>query len=420
MQLRIPRSQWTVDELNFHIQGLFASDAALKSVVVFGEISEIKRHTSGHCYFTLLGEESRVACAIFKQYAGFVPKWPESGDKVLVEGSVSVYPQRGVYQLYARRLIPAGVGAIERARREVQERLEKEGLFAPALKRWIPRYPSKVALVTSETGAAAWDVIRVAERRYPACGIVVVGAQVQGVEAPAEIVRALSRAAAIPGLDCVLLVRGGGSREDLVPFDDERVVRAVRSCPVPVVSGVGHDVDTTLCDMAADLRASTPSAAAELVFPDRLEIGAQLSKAASRMEYAVRERIENGRMLLAHAQTSALSRVQRRLSEAAASLSAAGRRLSASMDLRLAEAREAWAVRAASLDALSPLAVMRRGFVTCERGGERVRSVGELNAGDAVELHFSDGTAAAAITGIEGPEAAGNQMIPASGRRRAN
>ncbi|MDR1648636.1 MAG: exodeoxyribonuclease VII large subunit, partial [Synergistaceae bacterium] len=213
--MRIPRSQLTVDELNFYIQGLFVSDAALKSVVVFGEISEIKRHTSGHCYFTLLGEESRVACAIFKQYAGFVPKWPESGDKVLVEGSVGVYPQRGVYQLYARRLTPAGVGAIERARLELRERLEKEGLFAPALKRPIPRYPSRVALVTSETGAAAWDVIRVAGRRYPACGIVLVGAQVQGIEAPGEIVRALSRIAAIPGLDCVLLVRGGGSREDL-------------------------------------------------------------------------------------------------------------------------------------------------------------------------------------------------------------
>jgi exodeoxyribonuclease VII large subunit len=388
----------TVDELNFYIQGLFTSDAALKSVVVFGEISEIKRHTSGHCYFTLLGEESRVACAIFKQYAGFVPKWPESGDKVLVEGGVGVYPQRGVYQLYARRLIPAGVGAIERARLELQERLEKEGLFAPALKRPIPRYPSRVALVTSETGAAAWDVIKVAGRRYPACDIVLVGAQVQGVEAPGEIVRALSRVAAIPGIDCVLLVRGGGSREDLVPFDDERVVRAVRSCPVPVVSGVGHDVDTTLCDMAADLRASTPSAAAELVFPDRSEIiDERLSKARARMGYAVRERMENQRMRLAHAQSSAASRMRRRLSEGAASLAAARGRLSASMGLRLAEAREMLAGRAASLNALSPLAVLGRGFVTCERGGERVQSVWELDAGDEVELRFSDGKATATV-----------------------
>ena len=225
MQLRLPRSQLTVDELTSHIQGLFTSDATLKSIVVSGEIAEFKKHTSGHCYFTLLGEESRVACAIFKQYAGFIPKWPDNGDSVLVEGSVGIYPQRGVYQLYARRLVPVGAGAIERARREVKERLEKEGLFAPELKRAVPPYPRKVALVTSETGAAAWDVIRVAGRRYPACRILVVPAQVQGIEAPFEIERALSRIAAVPGLDCVLLVRGGGSREDLVPFDDERVVR---------------------------------------------------------------------------------------------------------------------------------------------------------------------------------------------------
>jgi exodeoxyribonuclease VII large subunit len=321
---------------------------------------------------------------------------------VLVEGSVGVYPQRGVYQLYARRLIPAGVGAIERARREIQERLEKEGLFAPALKRPIPRYPSKVALITSETGAAVWDVIRVAGRRYPACGIVVVGAQVQGAEAPDEIVRAFSRVAAVSGLDCVLLVRGGGSREDLVPFDDERVVRAVRLCPVPVVSGVGHDVDTTLCDMAADLRASTPSAAAELVFPDRSEIGEQLSKTVARMEYALREKIEKNRVRLAHAQSSAAFRVRRRFSESAASLAALDGRLSASMELRLAEAREAWAVRAASLDALSPLAVMGRGFVTCERGGARIRSARELNAGDKVEIRFADGKAETTVNKISG------------------
>jgi exodeoxyribonuclease VII large subunit len=350
----------------------------LKSVVVLGEISEIKRHTSGHCYFTLLGEESRVACAIFKQYAGFVPQWPESGDKVLIEGSVGVYPQRGAYQLYARRLVPAGVGAIERARRELQERLEQEGLFSPALKRPLPAYPSKVALVTSETGAAVWDVIRVAGRRYPACGIVVVGAQVQGVDAPDEIADALLRVAAIPGLDCVLLARGGGSREDLVPFDDERVVRAVRSCPVPVVSGVGHDVDTTLCDMAADLRASTPSAAAELVFPDRSKIAARFSEAAGRMEYAVREHIESFRVLLDHALSSAASRTRRRLAEGAASL----------------------AVRTASLDALSPLAVMGRGFVTCERDCVRVRSAWELSEGDGVELNFSDGKASATVKEI--------------------
>jgi exodeoxyribonuclease VII large subunit len=391
MQLRLPRSQLTVDELTYYIQGLFASDATLKSVVVSGEISEFKRHTSGHCYFTLLGEESRVACAVFKQYAGFIPRWPNNGDRVLVEGSVGLYPQRGVYQFYARRLVPVGAGAIERARQELQERLEKEGLFSPDLKRPLPPYPGKIALITSETGAAALDVIQVAKRRYPACAIVVVSAQVQGVDAPGDIVRAFSRVAAIPRLDGVLLVRGGGSREDLVPFDDERVVRAVRSCPVPVVSGVGHDVDTTLCDRAADLRASTPSAAAELVFPDRAEIGQQLIEMRDRMEYAARRHLAAYKVRLNHARSIAASRMARNLAGFEASLDAARKRLRSSMDLRFAEARRALAVRAASLEALSPLAVMARGFAACERDGQRVLSVNDLSVGDRVEIRFSDG-----------------------------
>ncbi|MDR1379782.1 MAG: exodeoxyribonuclease VII large subunit [Synergistaceae bacterium] len=390
MQLRLPRSQLTVDELTFHIQELFAA-AALKSVVVSGEISELKRHTSGHCYFTLLGEESRVTCAIFKQYAGFVPKWLEDGDKALVEGSVGLYPQRGVYQLYARRLVPMGAGAIGRARCELRESLEKEGLFSPALKRPLPLYPSKVALITSETGAAALDVVQVAKRRYPACEILVIGTQVQGIDAPASIVRAFSRVAAVPRLDCVLLVRGGGSREDLIPFDDERVVRAIRFCPVPVVSGVGHDVDMTLCDLAADLRASTPSAAAELVFPDWTEIDRQLLEHRKRMTYGIRKQILSYRTRLDHQQTLAVSRTWRCLSLSAVSLDTILKRFASSMELALADAQKALAVRAASLDALSPLAVLARGFVTCERDGESVRSVHTLSKGDRIKIRFSDG-----------------------------
>lgn len=397
MQLRLPRSQLTVDELTSHIQGLFTSDATLKSIVVSGEIAEFKKHTSGHCYFTLLGEESRVACAIFKQYAGFIPKWPDNGDSVLVEGSVGIYPQRGVYQLYARRLVPVGAGAIERARREVKERLEKEGLFAPELKRAVPPYPRKVALVTSETGAAAWDVIRVAGRRYPACRILLVPAQVQGIEAPFEIERALSRIAAVPGLDCVLLVRGGGSREDLVPFDDERVVRAVRSCPVPVVSGVGHDVDLTLCDMAADLRASTPSAAAELVFPDRDDLEKGLTKTEGRLVYSVRRQILIHKTQLEHAEAILTSRMQRLLQMVGTWLESHGRRLRSAIELQLVEARKTLGERAATLDALSPLAVLARGFVTCERDGERIRSVRDLASGDRIEVHFPDGKAGALV-----------------------
>jgi len=402
MQFRLPRTQLTVDELTFRIQNIIESDVAFKSVVVAGEISELKRHTSGHCYFTLLGKESRIACAIFKQYAGTVPKWPQSGDSVLAEGSVGVYPQRGAYQLYARRLAPVGEGAVERARQELKEKLEKEGLFAPGLKRPLPLYPSKVALITSPTGAAALDVIHVAKRRYPACAIVIVGAQVQGIEAPAEIVRAFSRVAAMPGLDCVLLVRGGGSREDLVPFDDEAVVRAVRSCPVPVVTGVGHEIDTTLCDMAADLRASTPSAAAERVFPDRAELGLHLLGFLRRMERGVRKRIADNRGRLRHARALAASRARSCLRASCASLAASRDRLRSAMGMKTAAARSFLEVRAAALNALSPLAVMARGFAVCELGGKRIRSAGALREGDCMEVRFSDGGVEAKVISTGG------------------
>jgi exodeoxyribonuclease VII large subunit len=393
VQLRLPRTQLTVDELTFHIQGLFMSDAALRSVVVSGEISEFKRHTSGHCYFTLLGEESRVACAVFKQRAGFIPRWPDNGDNVLVEGSVGLYAQRGAYQLYARRLTPVGAGAVERARRELRDRFEKEGLFDAALKRPLPPYPAKVALITSTTGAAVQDVLRVARRRCPACDIVVIGAQVQGVNAPEELVQAFSRISAIPKLDCVILARGGGSREDLVPFDDERVARALRTCPFPVVCGVGHDVDMTLCDLVADVRASTPSAAAELVFPNSAELVQALREVQERMVVGARMRIDAYRRRLDHLESTLDSRIRRVFLTAGTTLEALQTKLSAAAALRLMEAREALAVRAASLDALSPLAVLTRGFAVCERGGERIRSVNSLSPRTRVTIRFSDGAA---------------------------
>lgn len=391
MQLRLPRSQLTVDELTVHIQDLFLSDSTLKSVIVSGEISEFKRHSSGHCYFTLLGEESRVACAFFKQYAGYVPKWPDNGDGVLVEGSIGLYPQRGVYQLYVRRLIPVGTGAIERARQELKERLEKEGLFSPALKRVLPKWPSKVALITSKTGAAVWDVLKIAERRFPCCSVLLFPAQVQGIDAPMDIVEAFERVSAVPGLDCVLLVRGGGGREDLVPFDDERVVRAVRSCPVPVVTGVGHDVDITLADMAADVRASTPSAAAELVFPDGEELRIFMERMLNRMENVLKRQIAFEKQHLLESKEAMSSTLSYLFSAMHQLILARNNRLIAAMSLIVAQARENCSVRAASLEALSPLKVMARGFVACEQDKKPLRSVKKLIPGDEICLYMQDG-----------------------------
>ena len=393
MRRRAQRSEMTVDDLNLYIQGMFQSDLMLRTVAVEGEIAEFKQHTSGHCYFTLLGEETRISCALFKRDAEALPQWPRNGDSVLVDGSVGAYPQRGVYQLYARRIHPVGAGAIDRARQELKMRLEAEGLFSPDVKRPIPPYPSRAAVVTSATGAALRDVLRISARRYPLCEIVVVPTLVQGADAPEAIAWALARTASLGRLDCVLLVRGGGSREDLIPFDDERVVRAVRACPWPVVSGVGHEVDETLCDLAADLRASTPSAAAELVFPDRITLLSQVHEIEGALTGAMLRRIETLRGRCRHVVERMRMVLERRLSVERGALRSRFRSLTSAMALRLSEAKREVAVRAARLDALSPLTVLSRGFVTAERGRRRILSVRDLAPGEDVSLRFADGRA---------------------------
>ena len=397
---RTRRSELTVDELNTYIQGLFNSDLLLKALVISGEIAEFKRHTSGHCYFTLLGTDTRISCAMFRRDADLLPEWPRNGDQVLLEGSVGVYPQRGVYQLYARRLIPVGAGAIERARQELKRRLELEGLFHTSHKRPIPPYPSKAAVITSATGAALRDVLRISGRRYPLCSIVVIPTLVQGPDAPEDIVRAFVRAGTMSGVDCVLLVRGGGSREDLVPFDDERVVRAVRNCPFPVVSGIGHEVDSTLSDLAADLTASTPSAAAEVVFPDRVSLLAWLAQVRQRASGSVRRRIGAERTRCRLALEGMERALRLRTGAERSRLHEGFRALSRSMALRLRDARSELSTRAASLSGLSPLAALARGYVTVEREGRRLLSVREAPVGTVLSLCFRDGRADCLVRGL--------------------
>lgn len=372
----------------------------MQSAVVRGEMAELKRHTSGHVYFTLLGEESRVSCALFRNSVPNVPQWPQNGDEVLAEGSVSVYPPRGSYQLIVRRLVPLGKGAAERARLELEGRLTKEGLFDPRLKRPLPLYPEKVAVVTSPTGAALRDVLIVAGKRMPSCALVVAPAQVQGYEAPDEIVAALGRAGRVAGVECVMLVRGGGSRDDLTPFDDERVVRAVRSCPVPIVVGVGHEVDETLSDKAADLRAATPSAAAERLFPDSREVEASLAHKKRLAAAAMDGRIA----VLEKGLVAWLSRTgaatNRALAERTGAVDKAFFRLKSTGDRALSAAGERLGALGGALNSLSPLKVFDRGYNLCEKDGHPVASVNSLAEGDKVTLRFSDGDAGARVESL--------------------
>lgn len=387
-----------VDDLTKRLQGLFMSDSSLKSLVLIGELRESKLHTSGHFYFSLLGKDSRISCALFKQHSRGM-SWVRDGDKVIAEGSVDIYPARGTYQFYARKLVPIGEGAIERARQETQMMLEAEGIFAPETKRALPQFPERITLVTSQTGAAVQDVLKVASTRWNLCEIVVVPTLVQGIDAPAEIVKAIKRAAFVQGAECVMLVRGGGGREDLIPFDDASVVRAVKNCPLPVITGLGHQQDTTLSDRAADFSAPTPSAAAERLFPDAKAIDNWLRSSKIRLGNAASNKLEQGVNAVSDLKQTLFSALSSNLQEIKASLSRTTLMLSGNADKIISKNNAETAHRAAALNALSPLSVLGRGFITCESEGKTVSSVSLISKSDEVSLHFIDGSAQAKIVG---------------------
>jgi exodeoxyribonuclease VII large subunit len=279
-----------VGEVTRLIRGLLDAAPALRGVWVDGEISNLKRPPSGHVYFSLKDDAAVIRCAMFWQAAQGLAFEPKDGLRALARGDVSVFERDGQYQLYVRELEPAGAGALALAFEQLKRKLAAEGLFDPARKRPLPALPRRVALVTSPQGAAARDMIRVAQRRFPGIDLVVVPVLVQGPEAPASIVRGLGLVPAT-GADVAIVGRGGGSVEELWAFNTEPVARAIRACPVPVVSAVGHETDVTIADFAADLRAPTPSAAAELAVPERAALEDRLDTLARRLRAAARGRL---------------------------------------------------------------------------------------------------------------------------------
>ncbi len=382
----------TVDELNQRVQLVIQSDPVLENLAVTGEILDFKVHKTGHAYFTLVGKESRLACVMFRSHAESLPEWPRTGDLVVVEGSVSVYLARGAYQLYARRLLPAGQGAQARAREELRRRLQEEGLFDPRNKRPLPRYPESALVLTSPTGAAVRDVLRVSRSRFPACSITVIPCNVQGEDAVSQILKAFARAGKLPKADVALLVRGGGSRDDLNAFDDERVVRAVRSCPIPVVTGLGHEIDQTFSDLAADAAAPTPSAAAEKVFPDRRAVSSDLASLRRHAAAAVSRRIEEGAWLAEKLRGRLASVAERRLAETETGLENLGEFLGRSILSRIDLETHRLASLVSALEALSPVRVLSRGYISCETPeGRPVVSARSVETGDRLRLVFPDG-----------------------------
>ncbi len=392
----------TVDELTSRIQALFYADAVLQNLVVVGEIAEITRHTSGHVYFTLTGDEGRLSCVLFKSDAARVPSWPKKGDEVLAEGRIGLYPPRGTYQLYVRRLTPLGVGAAARAKEELRLRLEKEGLFDLRLKRKLPDIPKKVAAITSATGAAIRDVLKVSHNRFPQCDIIILPCLVQGYDAPVDICTAFSRVRTLNSIDAVMLVRGGGSREDLNPFDDERVVRAIRSCPFPVVTGVGHEIDMTLSDLAADVAASTPSAAAERLFPDKIDLLRRVEYLSSSLLGAVRNDVRNSQRNLNLSQDALTGIMHTLVRKNEKELFDIRKDMLRLVSARFQENKKALIAAIGALNALSPLSILSRGFISCTReDGTVVSSVKLLHPEDKLALSFIDGRALVRIEEVQ-------------------
>lgn len=384
----------TVSELNQIIKSLVDGEPLLNRVCVRGELSNYKIYPSGHHYFTLKDAESSLRCVMFKSSASKLRFRPESGMGVTAFGRISVFPRDGAYQLYCSDLIPEGTGDLQIAYEQLKAKLAAEGLFDPRHKKPLPQYPKKIAIITSSAGAAVHDMIRILGRRWPMTKVMLLPVRVQGVEAPPEIVGAIRYANRYNVADLIITGRGGGSIEDLWAFNDERVARAIYESELPVISAVGHEPDVTISDYVADVRASTPSNAAEIAVPDEADIRELLANMSIRQTQAMRKSITRlstrlddfkGRRVLrdpmAYVDTkrSELDHVQDRLVAAAEKLCSAN--------------RHKFVALASALDAMSPLKVLSRGYaIASDSEGKLVKSVGDVAGGDVLSLSVSDGT----------------------------
>jgi exodeoxyribonuclease VII large subunit len=383
-----------VSELTLYIKDLLELDPELGDVRVRGEISNFTRAASGHLYFTLKDAEAAISCVMWRSDAQRLRWQPEHGEAALARGRISVYPPRGNYQLYVDDLQRAGLGDLHALFEELRDRLEAEGLFDQERKRPLPQFPRVVGIVTSPQAAALRDVLDVLQRRYPLVRMLLSPSMVQGDGAPAQIVAALQALDARDDVDLILLVRGGGSLEDLWAFNDERVARAIVACHHPVVSGVGHQTDFTIADFVADLRAPTPSAAAELAVPDRAELQQQLAAARDLLVGGIERRLAQARQVLqGHRRSlrrlSPRTRVDTHRQHVDDLMRRASRALAYSLSLR----RSGLEALQARLVALSPQATLERGYaiVRLAKGGDVVRSTGQVRAGDALAIRVHDG-----------------------------
>jgi len=391
--LRIPEPL-SVSEVTARVKEVIACDDLLADVRVAGEVSNLSRPASGHLYFTLKDEGAQLRCVMWRSYAARLSRLPRNGDAVIARGRIDVYERDGVYQLYVEALVGQGIGDLNAEFERLKQKLQAEGLFDAARKRPLPRFPRALGIVTSPTGAALQDILNVLRRRYPLLEVYLSPTLVQGEDAPEQIVRAIQRLNDAGCCDVILVARGGGSLEELWAFNDERVVRAIAASPTPVVSGIGHEIDYTLADFAADVRAPTPSAAAEIITPDINDLRLQVDAMSLTLTETMRARLTRARASLSTLQRALrllspfnqLARQRERLDEARTRLAAALAHRLAVLRLRLDGLR-------ARLEGVGPLATLARGYaIVRDADGRIVRSVRAVQRGARLQITVADGS----------------------------
>ena len=389
----------TITALNEYIRGKMDSDSLLNAVAVKGEISNYKLYPSGHHYFTLKDESSALKCVMFKGNALRLRFRPENGMKIIAMGKVSVFPRDGAYQLYCTAMAMDGVGDLYAAFEQLKKKLQAQGLFDPAHKKPIPKFPGTIGIITSSAGAAVHDMLRILNKRYPLAKVRLLPVRVQGAEAPGEIAAAIHYANYHRLADLLIVGRGGGSIEDLWAFNEEIVAHAIYESEIPVISAVGHEPDVTISDYVADLRAATPSKAAELAVPDREALSQTLDSMSNVMANALNRQIKGYRQHLDVLRKSpALLSPTGYLEQKQRQLELLKNRLVAAENQNIARNTQRYVALTAKLDAMSPLKVLTRGYsMALNNRGEVVRSVNQVDLGERIGIHFSDGQVFATV-----------------------
>ena len=388
----------TVSDLNLYIKEKIAGDEALNAVVVKGEISNFKNHYTGHLYFTLKDEKSLIKCIMFKSYAERLNFVPKDGMKVMVFGSVSVFERDGIYQIYVKAMKQDGVGDLYEAYEKLKADLEKEGLFDESHKKKIPLKPEVIGVLTSQTGSVIRDIINVSTRRNPNTYIRLFPVPVQGLGAAEEIARGIKLMNEKNLADVLIVGRGGGSLEDLWPFNEEIVARAIYNSKIPIISAVGHETDFCIADFVADLRAPTPSAAAELANPDIFELKDKINVFKQRSRLALKKKIEVMNLRYEKVMASQVFKDPfKKINENSVELDKYVRSLEISIKNKYNEQKSKFTEKVAKLDTLSPLKTLSRGYSITEKQGKIVNSKKDLKKDDEVELKFFDGAKQAKI-----------------------